>query len=214
MKNKIIAVVLLLVLIAGIAVIALKGVNYELRFSDSKELDLYIEKQISVNDIKPIVKEVMGNQPISVRYVEEYGDSVAIIARDMTDEQKTEIINKINEKFGSEMQADSTELVTLSHVRGIDMVKKFVLPFAISTSIILVYLVIRYFKLGLVKVLLKSIIAIVLGQAELLSVLALTRFPIGRTTTLLVLTVYLVTLVVLTTRFENKLQEIKAEENK
>ena len=54
MKNKIIAVVLLLVLIAGIAVIALKGVNYELRFSDSKELDLNVTKQISVNDIKPI----------------------------------------------------------------------------------------------------------------------------------------------------------------
>lgn len=214
MKNKIIAVALLLVIIAGVVVIALKGVNYELKFSDSKELDLYIAKQISVNDIKPIVKEVMGNQAISVRYIEEYGDSVAIITRDMTDEQKTEIINKINEKFGSEIKADSTELITLSHVRGRDMVKKFVLPFVISTFIILVYLAIRYFKLGLVKVLLKSIIAIVLGQAELLSVLALTRFPIGRTTTLLVLTVYLVTLVVLTTRYENKLQEIKAEENK
>lgn len=214
MRNKIIAVVLLLVLIAGVVVIALKGVNYELKFSDSKELDLYIAKQISVNDIKPIVKEVMGNQSISVRYIEEYGDSVAIITRDMTDEQKTEIINKINEKFGSEIKADSAELITLSHVRGRDMVKKFVLPFVISTFIILAYLAIRYYKLGLVKVLLKSIIAIVLGQAELLSVLALTRFPIGRTTTLLVLTVYLVTLVVLTTKYENKLQEIKAEENK
>lgn len=214
MKNKIIVVALLVVLIAGIAIIAVKGINYELGFSDSKELDLYVAKQISVGDIKPIVKEVMGNQSTSIRYVEEYGDSVAIVARDITDDQKTEIINKVNEKFGSDIQADSTELVTLSHVKGRDMVKQFVVPFAIATGIILVYLAIRYFKLGIVKVLLKSIVAVVLAQAELLSVLAITRFPIGRTTTLLVLTVYMITLVALTTRFENKLQEIKAKEDK
>ena len=204
MKNKIISAILLIVLVAGIVVIALKGLNYELKYSDSKELDLYIAKQVSVKDVKQIVREVLGNIPLSVREIEEYGDAVAVIAKDISDEQKSEIINKVNEKYGTEIDSESAQIITLSHIQGRDIVKKYILPFTLSTVIILVYLIIRYYRLGIVKVLLKSIFAIVLTQVELLSVLAITRIPVGNTTTLLVLTVYMITLVALTTNYENK----------
>ena len=201
----------MVVLVAGIVVTVKKGLNFELNYSNVKELDLYVKKEIDINEIRQIAKEVLGND-ISVRAIELYDDSAAITAREITDEQKTEIVNKVNEKYGTELSAESTEIIPISNIKGRDIVKEFVLPFVLSTSIILIYLIIKYFRLGFIKVLFKSVGIIVLAQAELLSVMALTRIPIGRITTILILIVYMLSLLGLTTRFQNNLNKLKQEE--
>ena len=94
------------------------------------------------------------------------------------------------------------------------MVKQYIIPFIISSAIIAVYLIIRYRKLGIIKVLLKTVGIVVLAQLELLSIMAITRIPIGRITIPLIITVYMLTLLGITTRFENTLQEIKEKEEK
>lgn len=209
--NKLIILVLLVVLVAGIVVTVKKGLNYELNYSNEKELDLYVKKEIDINEIKQIAKEVLGND-ISVRKIELYEDSVAITARDITDEQKTNIVNKVNEKYGTELSADTTEIISISNIKGRDIVKELVLPFVLSTSIVLIYLIIKYFRLGFIKVLFKSIGIIVLAQAELLSFMALTRIPVGRITTILILIIYMISLIGITTRFQNNLKKLKEEE--
>ena len=66
-------------------------------------------------------------------------------------------------------------------------------------------------NLGVLKTLGQTILALVLTQAVLLSVIAITRIPVGRLTMPIVVAVYLLTLIGLTTKFEKDLATNKQE---
>ena len=72
---------------------------------------------------------------------------------------------------------------------------------------------VRYYKLNSLKILLRTIIVVAILQAELFSIIAITRIPVGKLTVPVVLTVYMLSLVGCTTYFEKKLAEKKKEEN-
>ena len=213
-KQKILSVIIAVIIIAWAIVTGVKGLNYDLRYQETKNIELYIAKDFEIADIKAITDEVMGKSPVIIRKVEVYEDSVSITAKEITDEQKQSIIDKINEKYQTELSADSTQIQTIPHTRGRDIVKPYITPFIISTAIILVYMAIRYRKIGVLRTLLKTIATSVIAQAVLLSIIAITRIPVGRLTIPMIVTVYMLTLVGLTTNFEKKLEIKKEEENK
>ncbi len=213
-KQKVLSIIIAVIIIAGAIVTGVMGLNYDLRYQETKRIELYISKNFEISDIKAITDEVMGKSPVIIQKVEVYEDSVSITAKDITDEQKQSIIEKINEKYETELSADSTQIETIPHTRGRDIAKPYITPFIISTVIILVYVAIRYRKIGVLKTLLKTIATSVVAQAVLLSIIAIIRIPVGRLTIPMIVTVYMLTLVGLTTNFEKKLEIKKEEENK
>ena len=213
-KAKIIALIVAIIIIAGVVVTLTIGFSFDLRYQEAKEIQLYIEKEFNISDIKQITNEVLGNQSVIIRKVEVYEDSVNIIAKEITDEQKTNIINKVNEKYGTQLSADTTQVTTVTRTRGRDIIKPYIFPLIIATVIILVYMAIRYYKLGILKTLVKTFITLVLAQAILWSLMAIVRLPIGRLTIPLMLVIYVLSLLGLTSNFEKKLLEKKKEEEK
>lgn len=209
--------IIILIIIAGIIITATMGLNFDLRFQESKKVELYLGKDFEIKDIKEITNEVMQIQYVIVQKVEVYEDSVSIIAKDINDEQKQNLVNKVNEKYGTEISNDTTEIVTIPHTRGRDLVKPYIFPFAISMIIILVYMAVRYRKLGVIKTVLQTIFVCILTQVVLLSIIAITRIPVGRLTMPISVAVYLLTLVGVTSNLENKLKienESEKEESK
>ena len=75
-------------------------------------------------------------------------------------------------------------------------------------------MVIRYYKLGSLRVLLKSVLALIISQAVLFSLIAIIRIPVGKLTIPMVLIVYMLTLIGITTMFEKQLAVIKEKEEK
>lgn len=213
-KVKILAFFIAIVMIAGIAVTLTIGLNFDLRYQETKKIQLYLEKEFELADIKQITNEVLPNQPVILQKVEVFEDTVDILARDITEEQKNDIINKVNEKYGIELSQDTVTIINIPHTRGRDIIRPYVTPFAIATIIILIYMAVRYYKLGMIKTLLKTVALLVVAQATLLSVMAIARIPIGRVTIPLVLAVYVLSLIGITTCFEKKLSEKKKEEEK
>lgn len=212
-KMKILAfIVSALIIAAGIAVILTIGLNFDIRYQEAKKIQLYLQKDFEISDIKQITDEVLPNQPVMLQKVEVFEDMVNIVAKDITEEQKTSIINKANEKYGTELTAESVEIISVPNTRGRDIVRPYIIPFGVATIIILVYMMIRYYKVGMIKTLFKTVLVLVMAQAVLLSVMAIVRIPIGRVTIPLVLAVYLLCLVGLTTCFEKSLKEKKKEE--
>ena len=209
--NKILILLMILIIIAGILMIIFKGFNFDLKYQDTKQIEFGLDQQFSISDIKAITDEVLNNEPVLIRKVEVYEDAVNITAREITDEQKANIITKVNEKYGTDLKADEIEIGTVAHTKGRDIIMPYVLPFAIATIIILVYMMIKYYKLNSGKVLLKTIGIIILTQILLFSIMAITRIPIGRLTIPLVLTVYMLTLVWYTSKLENKLKTKKQD---
>lgn len=210
-KQKIIMSIVAIIIIAGIAVVAFMGFNFDLRFQTAQKLELYLGEDFKIADIQNITKEIMPNEQVIVQKVEVYGDSVSIIAKEITEEQKQKIIEKVNEKYELELKAEETEIVTVPNTKGRDLINPYIWPFAIATGITLVYMAIRYRKLNIVNVILKTVLTLVIAEATLISLIAITRIPIGRLTIPMVITVYMLTFVGLTTKFEKELEAQKEE---
>ena len=154
----------------------------------------------------------MQGTEVVIQKVEVFEDTVSIRAQDITDEQKQGIIDKVNEKYGTEISKDDIETETIPNTRGRDIIKPYILPFSIATLIILVYIAVRYRKLKVLKTVLKTIFILILSQVVLLSIMAITRIPIGIVTIPLIIIVYLLTLIGITTYFEKELSKMKQKE--
>ena len=211
-NNKILILIIAIILIVGVAIAVIKGFNFDLKYEEAKKVELYLQKQFEISDIKKITDEVIPNQKVLIQKVEVFEDTVSIITPNITDEQKSNLINKINEKYGTELSADSTQILTVPHTRGRDIIKPYIAPFSIATIIILIYMAIRYYKLGIINTILKTIFTLILVQAVVLSVTAITRIPFGRLTIPIIIMAYILTLICLTTKFEKKLAEKNNQE--
>ena len=209
-KAKILSIILIIIIIAGIIVIGTKGFNFDLKYEKSQKIELYLEQEFEINDIKAITNEVMQGKQVMIQKVEVFEDTVSITAKEITDEEKTNLITKINEKYGTELSADTIETQNIPHTKARDIL----MPYAISTVIILIYMAVRYHKLGSIKIILKTIGINILTQATLISIIAITRIPFGRLTIPMILLVYLLTMIGLTTKFEKNLLSKKGEESK
>lgn len=207
-STKILAILIAIILILGTIMIFTKGLAFELKYQDSKKIEINLGKKFNEKEIKEITKEVFGNQPVMIQAIEVYKDAISITTTEITEEQKTEIVTKINEKYGVELKAEDITIEEIAHTRGRDIIKPYIQPFAISTIIILVYLIIRYNKLNLLEVLTQSIGIIVLTQFVLLSIMAITRMPIGTLTMPVVLIVYTFSTYICTTKFDKDLEKI------
>ena len=212
-KSKQLKIILIaLIIIAGIVMIAVKGFNFDLKYQDTQRIELYIQTQFEISDIEQITDEVFGNQKVMIQKVEVFEDSVLITTTSISDEQKNDLITKVNEKYGSEINAEEIQINNVPHTRGRDIIKPYVMPFAIAVIATLIYLGVRYYKLNMAKVLFKSIGILLLTQILLFSVIAITRIPIGRLTIPMVILVYLLTLFGMTSRYEKNLANRKKEE--
>ena len=151
-------------------------------------------------------------QPVIIKAIEVYKDAVSITTTEITEEQKNELVSKINEKYGTELSSDNITIEDVSHIRGRDIIKPYIIPFGIATIVILAYLVIRYNKLNSFEILTQAIGIIVLSQLVLLGVMAITRMPIGGFTIPTILIVYMLSTYICTTKFDGDLEKKIADE--
>ena len=216
MSNKIKAISLLIaiIIIAGIIIISTLGFNFELGYQASKKVEIYIGKEFEVSDIKQITNEVMQNQAVMIQKVEAFEDTVSIISKDITEEQKSNLVTKINEKYQVELSAEEIDITSIPHTRGRDIIKPYIVPFIIATVIILCYMAVRYYKLNSIKIIIKVMLILIISEALLFSLIAITRLPIGRLTASMMLTVYILALLGITNKFEKDLELNKAQEEK
>ena len=191
-KNiKIISIAIVaLVILIGIVVVGIWGFNKELRFEQSQSIDVYVEQSIDETKIKEIVHDTLGTNSM-IQAVEIYKDMVTIRAKEITEEQKNNILNKIKENYEFEQTAEDTTVNTVPATRIKDIYKRYVLPFTISGILVLVYMIIRYYKKGILKVLARTVLIPVFGELFLLSVIAIARIPVGRFTPILVVGMYI-----------------------
>ena len=201
-NKKIIAIAILaLIILAGIVVVNILGFNKQLEFKQGQSIDVYVRKEIDEKKIKEIANEVLGKENM-VQLVEIYKDMVTIRAEQITEEQKNNIVNKIKENYEFEQTAEETIINTVPATRILDMYKHYVIPMIISGVLILAYMLIRYNKEGIIKVLLRTILIPIIAELVLLSLIAITRIPLGVYTPILVIIVYLAGIVFVTKKNE------------
>lgn len=142
----------------------------------------------------------------------------------MTDDEVVTLIATIKEKYNLEYTKeelqDTTTLIRMTNVGKIsmyDMLKGFVSPVIISLAIIVVYFAVRYRKLyknAWIFEPVKLFIRMILSQAFLIGVIAITRIPVSQYIAPLLLLVWVLQLVSETVKNEKILEEnANKEEN-
>lgn len=192
--KKIVQVLLICLIIAGIIVISTAGFNVGLKYSEHIEISINVGSQFNVADIKAITKEVFGNSNVLVRQVELYKDMVQITVKEATEEQITTLNDKINEKYKIENQLTDIKVVHIPNVRLRNIIKPYILPLSIVSIITIVFAMIAFRKLGVLRAAYEMAISIVAPQAILASFYAVTRIPVNRLTTIIAIMIFIISI--------------------
>ena len=108
-----------------------------------------------------------------------------------------------NTETSVRVKKEDIQIVSASNVRLRDVFKPYIMPFVIATLCIIVYVAIRYRKIGVIRVILETIGVLLGVQILLLSVLAIIRFPMGRFTPALILIAYIMSVIYISNRWKN-----------
>ena len=189
--KKIIKILLVCLFIAGIIVIATIGFNVGTKYSENTQIGINIGKEFEINDIKAITDEVFGNQRALIQKVEMYQDMVQINVEEASEEQIADLNTKINEKFGMENAITDVEVTHNANLKLKSIVKPYLVPMLIVTILVILYTIIVYRKLGVLKVLYNTAMAIIIPEATLISLYAVARIPVNRITMIIGLIVYI-----------------------
>lgn len=215
--KKVLYAILICIIIAGIVVIATVGLKADLIYSKNVELDVPIDKGFEKADIESIAKEVFGGEEVIVQEVELFGDMVSIkipdnLSEDDLKAKTEELNNKINEKYEIENKVDDIDVTHNPKIKLSSMLLPYALTLPISMVIILVYVAIRYRKLGVIKTLAKYILWILAAELVLLSIIAITRYPVNRIVIPMGLLLLVAVITILGFSNENKLEKLASEE--
>lgn len=177
--KKILIILAVIIAIAGIAMIAVKGFNYGILYSNTQRLNIYFENNFEIKDVEQIAKEILGNN-IIVRKGNLFGTVASITASEITDEQKENLITKLNEKYEIEIDKEK-DVVTMNvpQTNMYDIISSYITPSIIIFILVLVYSAIRFKKQGIVKSLVIPMLSTILVLAVYVGIYAIARIPVN-----------------------------------
>lgn len=203
LKNKKIVISLIVVaaiIIFGIISIITKGFDYSLEYSANTEMEIATGiKDIQTNVIEEIVDSILQNEESKIQVNDE---KVYIISKNISEEQQSEILSKINEKYSINV---AKEEITVNENMAIDfgdIVNRYISPIIIATIVILLYFAIKYRKQNWLKVIGLTLAVLIVIEMLAISVIAIVGIPLSLYTIPVLLGLYILTILVLTYIFE------------
>lgn len=174
-KGKIISIILIIIFIIAIVLTGIRGLNVDLNYAEGVSVLFDINDQFNAKDIEKIAREVWPDGQIIVQKVEVYDETALIKVSSVNDEQLQSLADKINEKYGLELQISDLTVQYNSNVQIRDIVAPYVVPMLIATALIVVYYSIRFRG---VREILDLLIKLIFAEGILYSIYAITRLPI------------------------------------
>lgn len=205
LNKKILILGLSLLILAGIVVVLFRGMNVNFMLEQHEVIEFVVGKEFDMKDVSNICDEVFGNKKVVLKTIEVFDDAVSINVESITNEEKSNLVNKLNEKFGTTKTVDEIEVETVANVRVRDWVRPYVKPVIISGIIILGYIAVKFREENILKLLGEIIGIMVLTMAVILSVLAIFRVPISPIYIMYLTTIALVEIILYINKLEKKI---------
>lgn len=178
-SQKILILGLILLIIAGMIVVSLKGFNVSFLFGKHEAIELKFDTEIPIKTIEQISQEVFQDKQWAVKKLEVFGDSVQINVASITDEEKANLINQINEKLGTDKTLEDLKITSVSNKRIRDVFKPYIQPMLLSFGIVFIYMLVRFRKINGVKIILVFLAKVILTEVILFCVVAILRIPVS-----------------------------------
>ena len=212
--NKIIYIILAIIIIAGAIVIGMKGFKIELMYSARQEIILANNLELDAKKVEEIAKSVLENKAVKIQKVERFSNSLEIISKEITEEEKENIINKVNEEYSSDISKDEVDIISVPNTRIRDILKQYLVPSIITYVVILLYFGIMYHKIGLKKVILKGALIPIIAELTYYSIIGITRIPFGRIVNSIAIGVYVISIGILTISFQKEKEKLPKNDKK
>ena len=202
--NKILYVVIAIIIIIGAIVCKIKGFNIELVYSSRQEILISSGLEFDLSKIEEISKSILTNRTVKVQEYERFGNAVEIISEEITEEEKEKIITKINEEYNVNISKDDIQIINVPNTKIRDILKPYIVPGIVTFVAVLIYFLILYNKIGVKKVLLKSILIPLIMELTYYSIIAITRIPFGRYINAIALGLYVFSILLLSSIFQKE----------
>lgn len=196
-----------ILLIIGIVIIVTNKFEYSVEYSKNVRLELYLAKSFEIDDVLEITNDVYENQNAIVQKSGPFQDTIAITVKSTTAEQNEEIVNKINEKYGTSLKTEDLNLYYNSNYRGRDIIEQYLTASIVAGIIILALFGIRYKKIGTWKVISSVITIFVCTQVLYLTLTSIFSMPINSITIASCIAVSIFCLIYLGSNYEKALNK-------
>ena len=178
-SKKIILLGIILLIVAGIVVVALKGFKVSLTLQKHESLNIVVGKEITLKDAKAICEDVFGNKRFVVKHLDKFKDAINVRVESITNEEKADLVRKVNEKYNTEIDALSVVVKSNSNVRIRDILKLYFKPVVISAVLIVAFVVVRFRKSNPIKILVNAALKILVTEGVIASVISITRIHLS-----------------------------------
>ena len=205
-KNKLILLGIALLIIAGVVVVLLKGLNVPLTTQKHDQVSIVVAKEITLDEAEKICNEVFDNRKHEVKIIEIFNDTYSVEALSISDEEKNELVAKTNETFQTEIDANTVAVKSVDKVRLRDMFTPYFVPLAISVACIYIYIGFRFKDYSFGKILLYLSCNIIITEAIVLSLIAITRIPVNRVTFFIMVAIAVLEIIVYLIYKDNKIK--------
>ena len=208
-KKNIFLAIIGIVILAGIIMFCIKGLNYNLSYGKNASISVNMGKDVDKNEVKQLVEETIGSNA-NVRTLNESNSSILITVKEISDEQKNNLVAKINEKYSLELSQEDLKITNNAQIKLCDLIKPYIAPSIISIALIMIYFVIRYRKFKIGKIILETMGSIVISEAFLFSIYAITRIPVNSLTMPLAVILFVIVIIALIEKYRK--EDIKRKE--
>ena len=216
MKNKKILIYSLIVFIlAGMTVILLKGFKVDLMIREHDSIEYTVGTDFNIKEIEDIAKEQLNGKAVKLRIIEVFNDAVSINSLEITDEEKNNIVNKLNDKYTNQIDINEVNIISNPGLRLREIAKPYILPTIISIILIYISYCIRFYKYSTfnLKIILESIITITFIDLLLLSLIAILRIPVTTITIPVIIFITMFSIIVYFSKEKNSItKELKPVE--
>lgn len=200
LKNKKILFIIipLAIILLGILVLCIKGMNYGLMYSENTQIKVYLDSEIE--DVSNLVTEVFGKNKI--QKLNGVNTDILITVKEASEEQLDSFVTKVNENNGIELTRDDLEVSNNAKIKEIDLISPYVLPSVITSVLVLIYFVIRYKKFGILKITIYTLTVLIGAQLLYLSIYAVARIPVNYWSMPISMIIYVLSIIGLSEFFE------------
>ncbi len=204
--KKIIILLAILIIVVAIGAITIPtiGFNYNLMYDKHISIGLNINSEFNKQDIINLSKEVLQTKKVYVQTINETDTMLAITTKEITDEQKEALIQKVNEKYSLELTVDDLEITEYAQVSFLDIIMPYLSQTIAILIVILIYLLIKYRKIGIIKVFIDVVCKVFIVLGIYIDIIVCTRIPINRLTMPIALLLLIATIIGETVHLENK----------
>lgn len=196
-SKKIIAVIIILILLAGIIMLVAKGFNKGITYQKATKIESYIAKGYDKSDIKQITDEVFGNKTVKIQDVEKLNQVVSVRINNYTEEELENFKAKICEKYGIEKDDLEIYEVEVPTTKIKTLVTPYVFPVSLVTILTIIYVGIRNIKSkDMIKKVAKLLTSLIIVAGLYFSIIVLAQIPVNEYMMPIALALYVATLLI------------------